>query len=82
MQTMKVFYLMAFLVFLSLGSCKQALTQEEGEDIIEVANSENDSEEADTDSLTDAAIDSKIKVERMKNKEVIPRKTKAQYVIY
>ena len=79
---MKVFYLMAFLVFLSLGSCKQALTQEEGEEIIEVANSENDSEEADTDSLTDAAIDSKIKVERMKNKEVILRKTKAQYVIY
>ena len=79
---MKVFYLMAFLVFLSLGSCKQALTQEEGEEIIKVANSENDSEEADTDSLTDAAIDSKIKVERMKKKEVIPRKTKAQYVIY
>ena len=79
---MKVFYLMAFLVFLSLGSCKQALTQEEGEDIIEVANSENDSEEADTDSLTDAAIDSKIKAESLNKKDVLLRKTKAQYVIY
>ena len=74
--------LMVLLLCLSLDSCKQALTQEEGGDNIEVSNSGNDSKEAETDSLTDATTGSKIKAERIKNKDVILRKTKAQYVIY
>ena len=74
--------LMVLLLCLSLDSCKQALTQEEGGDHIEVSNSGNDNKEAETDSLTDATTDSKIKAERMKKEDAILRKTKAQYVIY
>jgi len=74
--------LMAILLCLSLDSCKEALTQEEGGNHIEVSNSGNDSNEAETDSLTDATAESMIKAERMKKKDVILRKTKAQYVIY
>ena len=74
--------LIVLLLCLSLDSCKQALTQEEGGDNIEVSNSGNDNKEAETDSLTDATTDSKIKAERMKKEDAIHRKTKAQYVIY
>lgn len=74
--------LMVLLLCLSLDSCKQALTQEEGGDHIEVSDGGNDNKEAETDSLTDATTDSKIKAERMKKEDTILRKTKAQYVIY
>ena len=74
--------LMVLLLCLSLDSCKEVLTQKEGGEKKEVSNSGNDSKEAETDSLTDATTDSKIKAERMKKKDVILRKTKAQYVIY
>ena len=72
--------LVVLLLCLSLDSWKQAQSQEEGGDNIEVSNSGNDSNEEETDSLTDATTGSKIKAER--NKDVILRKTKAQYVIY
>ena len=71
---MKAFvtYLMVVLLCLSLGSCKDT-TAEEG--------SEN--KEVGTDSLTDATTtDSKIKAESLNKKDVLLRKTKAQYVIY
>ena len=73
---------MVLLLCLSLDSCKQALKQEERGDHIEVSNGGNDNKEAETDSLSDATTDSKIKAEKMKNKNAILRKTKAQYVIY
>jgi len=76
-----VTYLMVVLMCLSLNSCKKALTQEERGENVEVTNSENDSKEVGTDSL-DAATDSRIKAERLKKRDVILRKTKAQYVIY
>ena len=81
---MKAFvtYLMAVLLCLSLYSCKKATTQEEGSGNIEVADRENDSKEPETDSLTDATADSKIKVESLNKKDVLLRKTKVQYVIY
>ena len=74
--------LMVLLLCLSLNSCKETLTQEEGGDHIEVSNSGNDSKEVETDSLTDATTDSKIKADSLNKKDVILRKTKAQYVIY
>ena len=81
---MKAFvtYLMAVLLCLSMNSCKKTMTQEEVGENIEVADSENDSKEPETDSLTDATADSKIKVESLNKKDVLLRKTKAQYVIY
>jgi hypothetical protein len=77
-----IVFFMVVLLCLSLDSCKKTQTLEEGGENIEVANSGNDNKEAETDSLTDATTDSKIKVEKMKKEDTILRKTKAQYVIY
>ena len=74
--------LMVLLLCLSLDSCKETQTQEVGGDNIEVSNNGNDSKEAGKDSLTDATTDSKIKAESLNKKDVLLRKTKAQYVIY
>ena len=71
---MKAFvtYLMVVLLCLSLGSCKDT-TAEKG----------RENKEVGTDSLTDATTtDSKIKAESLNKKDVLLRKTKAQYVIY
>ena len=73
---------MAILLCLSLDSCKKTQTQEEGGDHIEVSNSGNDNKKVGKDSLTDATTDSKIKAESLNKKDVLLRKTKAQYVIY
>ena len=62
-----VLYLMAIMLCLSIGSCRGGQTAEDQERNHEVANGKNDS-------IT--------KAEEGKEKDVIHRRTKAQYVIY
>lgn len=75
-----VFFLMALLLCLSFGSCKKEQTPEERN--LEETSGGNDSRKKVLDSLEDGTTDSKIKAEEIKRKDVILRKTKAQYAIY
>jgi len=75
-------YMMVVLLCLSSGSCKRELAPEERKENIEITNDENYSVKKETDSLNNITIDSKTKAGEMKKKDVILRKTKAQYVIY
>jgi hypothetical protein len=74
-------YLMVVLLCLSFGSCENIQAPKEGKKDVEVANSKNGSKKEEPDSLIDAT-DAMNDTQVMKKKEVILRKTKAQYVIY
>ena len=78
----KVGILIAVLLCLSFGSCKNEVTLEEQKTDIEEVNSKNDNNKEEIDSLNDVTTDSNISVEEMKKKNIILHKTKAQYVIY